>query len=288
MRKITSIIESTSVSPDKDLLFTKISSLGKWLYQYDGLDMMNTIDSIFNENNYRTPLNSAEIKTFKDGIEILKKTSMPLSYINNRLNSKVPNGTSELKLVRNPNGEYDFINKLNTSYSDISDMLTELIMRGIENNPDKGILVYNSIIEDPKVGLLNIKIHMKRLITLYFIERGSGLDDIRQFTRFSTKMSAIGEKAEDDIKQILISKGFEIVYQGGNGDFIDMIFGADMVVFREDMGYKTVQVKTKLPPWSSIKYYKVDWVAVTRPSVKFYILETEQELNIDNTNNTLF
>jgi hypothetical protein len=50
-----------------------------------------------------------------------------------------------------------------------------------------------------------------------------------------------------------------------------------MIVFRDDIGYKTVQVKTKIRDWSKLQYYKVDWVAETRP-IKIYNLRDRTEV----------
>jgi hypothetical protein len=43
--------------------------------------------------------------------------------------------------------------------------------------------------------------------------------------------------------QINKQKGEEKVYQGGNGDFIDMLFSVDLI-FRNDTGLWTFQVKS--------------------------------------------
>ncbi len=265
--------------PNRDKLFRSIELLGDWLYKSNGLGIMKIIDDIFTEYKYTSPLTEDQIIKFNHGLDILKMTSMPDSYINSQLRYKLPSGIVSAKLVLDDNGNWHHVNKLNTNYSDISDLLTELIMRGLKNNYEKGRLVYDSIIKDPTNGLLSIKPYLKKLIIYYFVENGNGIDDFKLFTQFSTKMSEIGERAEELIKNYFISKDFRIEYSGGNGDFIDMIFGTDLIVSHPDFGYKTVQIKNRIRDWSKLSHYKVDWIAETSP-IRIYNLTDKTLVNL--------
>lgn len=267
-------------SIDRSELFRKISPLKKWLVTSDGLGMMNIIDEIFEEYGYGNQLTGEEIEQFTKGLESLRKTNMSDSYISRRLRDKIPNGIENLKLVRDPEGNWDFLNKLNTNYSALSELLTELIVRGCEFNFEKGKVIYDKVIKDPKDGLMSIQKFLKRLIVLYFIERGEGLNDFRKFTVHIKNMSELGESAELKIMDYLTSKGFEIIYRGGNGDFIDMIFGCDMIIRSDEYGYKTVQVKNRFPGWSSVSYYKIDWIAIAEPELQIWELGTKTLLDV--------
>ncbi len=272
-------IFNSSETPDKESLFKRIESLHAWLYKSNGLGMMKIIDDIFIENGYESPLTDKQYNKFMNGLENLKKTSMPLSYINSQLRYKTPDGRNSMNLVLDENGDWHPVNKLNTNYSDLADLLSELVMRGINRNYEKGKAIYDSIMIDPKEGLLSIKSHLKKLIIFYFITNGKGLDDFKTFVRFSTRMSKIGEEAEDKVVQFLESKGFDIIYTGGNGDFLDMIFGTDIIVYKDDLQYKSVQVKNRITDWSKLSHYKVDWVAETNPIV-IYNLKDGTPVNL--------
>lgn len=267
-------------SKDINLLYSKIHPLGKWLIKSDGLGMMKIIDEIFEEYGYTNPLTSAEINKFILGLSILRKTNIDPSYISKRLRDKIPNGIENLKLIRDADGNWDYLNKLNTNYSAISELLSTLISRGLDTNYENGIVVYNNVISDPKSGLLSISKYIKRLIIHYFIDKGEGLNDFRKFTEKIKEMSDIGEVAEDKICNYLTLMGFEISYKGGNGDFIDMIFGCDMIVFREDIGYKTIQVKNRFPGWDSISYYKIDWIGILYPTLEIYDFASRSKVNL--------
>jgi Holliday junction resolvase-like predicted endonuclease len=258
-----SIFDSTE-SLDFKSLFKKIESLQSWIFKSNGLGMMSIIDDIFKEYNYETPLNQKQIDKFNQGIELLKKTSMSSTYIDSQLSYKIPGGIRSAKLVLDENGDWHHVNKLNTNYSDLSELLVELIKRGCDNNYERGKVVYDAIIDNPSKGLLSIKPHLKNLIIHYFIKNGNGLDDFKKFTNYSIRMSKIGEEAEDNVIAFLQSKGVTIAYSGGNGDFLDMIFGTDIIVFLNNE-YKTVQVKNRINDWNKLSYYKVDWVAETNP-----------------------
>jgi hypothetical protein len=48
---------------------------------------------------------------------------------------------------------------------------------------------------------------------------------------------------EDDIVKRLTEIGYEVIYQGGNGDYIDMVYSIDFIIKGKDKVY-TVQSKT--------------------------------------------
>ena len=68
--------------------------------------------------------------------------------------------------------------------------------------------------------------------------------DFKNYVSWNRNNSAAGEIAEDKVRQMLESKGCKTLYQGGDGDFIDMIYGIDLIVSKNNKIY-TVQVKNK-------------------------------------------
>lgn len=266
---------------NSQLLFNKISSLERWLYRADGLGLMSVIDNLFIEQGYAVNLTQEEIIKFEEGLYFLRLTDMKESYIRRRLMDKLPDGIENIKLVKDSDNQYMYVNKLNTNYRDLSEMLVELIKRGCEANPDKGYVVYDDVMTNPKIGLSKLKPYIKKLLEHYFVKNGEELEDFNKFTKYSTILTGIGEKSEEEFKEYFEDMGFEVLYQGGNGDFIDMIFGCDLIIHREDYGYKSVQIKHNFPSWDNLKYYEVDWVGIRKPNMKTYELKTRREFNID-------
>ena len=119
------------------------------------------------------------------------------------------------------------------------------------------------------------------MIEYYFIENGNGLDDFLKFTKNIKRNSEKGEIAENKVRDYLIDNGFDIEYQGGNGDFIDMIFGCDMIVYRDDVGYKSIQVKSYLPDIEDIKYYQIDWLAVSNGTIRIIDIKTSNTVSLN-------
>ena len=154
-------------SNEKNDLYLKIKSLGKWLYLDEGLGLKDVIREIFDEQGWSSKLNSSEISRFMLGLDILRKTSMTDEFINSVVRRRIPNGISNLTLVKE-NGNWHPVNKLNTNHSDLADMLSEMIMRSRILSPEKGDNFYRSCLENPKSSLFSIKSSLKPLLKKYF------------------------------------------------------------------------------------------------------------------------
>lgn len=285
--------ENNEFKFNEPLLKYKIENLKNWIYDNNGLGMMNIINSIFISNGYcvdQSDLSKEKEKFYKD-LEYLKLTNFPNYYINRRLKD-----LNNMKIVKtNQNGEYKwhFVNKLNTNYSDLANLLVYIIKKMVndenENIKKFGKNVYNNIINDPKLGLLEIKDRIEKIITYYLIKNSEsklvngkkGLGDFMKFTSNIINFSYKGQHAEDAVERHLILEGFDILVKGGDGDFIDMLYGVDMVVFREDIGYKSVQIKTYKPNTEYLNRYKTDWLIIYRNNFTQIIdIKTKQIINL--------
>jgi len=251
---------------NKSLLKSRINELGMWLYTNEGLNMMVIINELL--DGYKTNLNESEIIRFNEGLDILRKTNFP--NIDGLLKYKIPEGIENQKLVK-INESWSFVNKLNTNYSDLSELLVFVIGKMmIDTNinvVNYSTDIYNTIMVDTISGLMKFKPKLKGAIEYCLIKNGNGLSDFLLFTENIKRNSLTGELSEDSTVNYLISKGFDICYRGGNGDFIDMLFGCDIIVYREDYGYKTVQVKSYKPSDKQLYYYKVNWLSVSRNGI---------------------
>jgi hypothetical protein len=171
---------------------------------------------------------------------------------------KLVNGTYTHKrlvdagLVLNADGEYDYVNKLNTNYSDLAELITELLVKGgkvdaLVNKNELGIKKY----------LENIKPVLFRLVSKYFKP-----EDLKQFVRNTVGLTKMGDEAEDYAGGVLEKFGMNQLYQGGNGDFIDMMFGADLIMNSEGRTI-TCQVKSSerqaINASKSSQYRRIDY-----------------------------
>jgi hypothetical protein len=129
-------------------------------------------------------------------------------------------------------GAWHYINKLNTNYADLAELLTELFIRGniadkLSNKNKLGLKKYLSSIKNKLINVLDKYI---------------SLDEYKSFIRNSKHLSQKGEQAEDDVKKVLENFGMKTLYAGGHGDFIDMLYGIDLIMDYKGKNY-LIQVK---------------------------------------------
>jgi len=159
---------------------------------------------------------------------------------------------ADLSTLYDEDGGWHYINKLNTNYADLAELLTELFIRGG---------VADKLVNKNKLGLKkyldSIKGQLMGVLDRYF-----SLDEYKEFIRNTKHLSKKGEQAEDNVKKVLEKFGMKPIYKGGHGDFIDMLYGIDLI-----MGYKgrnyLIQVKNTedqaLKSAEYTRYRKLDY-----------------------------
>lgn len=216
------------VGKNKDVC-TKIHSLGKWLYEPNGLNLKNIINDM--------------LKPISSEMDIIGNLQKPLAllYQNGSFNDiTLIDGvytTPQLKskhLVFDDKQNWHPVNKLNTNYADLADLITEYL---IKNNNEIQQL-YNLSVNEIREYLMDNRDVFKELLIRYF-----DVEDLKDFTYNIKRLSKIGLRVENAVKRILENAGMTTLYQGGDGDFIDMIYGVDLIMSKSDKIY-TVQIKS--------------------------------------------
>jgi hypothetical protein len=258
--------ERFSDNKQKRFVCKRIASLRSKLHSQDGIGLRRIIDKRIEELETKIP---DELQTkFIEGAELLfslgKITEREKDYF---IDKKVINN----KLVY-IDGEWQPINKLNTNYYDLAELLTDLIYR--EGTDLRNTI--QSIINNPLATLKRMKPTLESMLSEYFKDTKEFLD----YTKNIQKTSAIGEKAENDVKEYLESNGFKSIYDGGNGDLIDMAFGTDLIMQHPELGVKTIQVKNSEKAWNRDDEYKnVDWVVIANP-LTIYDNKTKEQIEL--------
>jgi hypothetical protein len=240
----------SNYSGEEFSLCKKLNNMGTFLYSSSGLGLKDIIEE--------------RIDNLKEKVDLNPVYQEPLSYLystgkyNTGYGQIVKHGDyykSELLksvgTVLDKTGKWDFVNKLNTNYSDLSEFLTELFIRG------KMVTKLSDLSdEDLKNYLLSIKNKLGAVIDKYL-----SVDEYRTFTRNTIHNSNLGEKAEEKVKDILTKNDWEILYSGGNGDFIDMKYFVDIIASKNGYIY-TIQVKNSengvKKSLTDFRYQKID------------------------------
>ena len=215
-----------------------IHQLGPWLKDINGLNMHQLIDTLLKDEITCEDLNDE----YQDALEILHTTGKfkDIKVINGKYHT--PKLTS-CSLVKDENGEWHYVNKLNTNWSDLAELLTTLFIKGdmIGELSTKNVTeLKNYLLGLRQKEVKDIKkSNLFRLFKKYF-----DIEEYKDFTLNTQKNTAIGDEIEDLALELLEKKGFKLIYNGRNGNFIDMKYGIDMIMELEGQIF-LIQVKSK-------------------------------------------
>jgi len=251
-----------SGNKQKMYVCSKIGSLKGLLSRSNGLDLRTVIEKQISDLQTEIPKDLQD-KFIDCAIFLESLGKITEKEKNNFIEKKVKNG----KLVY-LNGEWQPINKLNTNYFDLAEILTELIYKNKNNT------TFQAIIEDPKTTLMNMKSEIHTMIEEYFDDPKMLFD----YTKNIQRTTQQGESAEQRVKEYLQDKGFKVEYEGGNGDLIDMAFGTDLIMSHPDFGVKTIQVKANEKAYDQ-DYRYVDWVIIATPFT-IYDNKTKEKIQL--------
>ena len=187
---------------------------------------------------------------------------------------------NDISYVTDESGNWHPVNKLNTNYSDLSEMISYMVEKFFGNKSTDTFftkllnreLAYeylknydgtnNFIVSLKKQYEDNKHLSIDQLISLggnfdifnhdFFMKEALekvlnkkvilSVDEIKTFINNTVKNSHEGEIVEEIIEKVFLDNGWDVVYKGGNGDFIDMKFGIDLIVEKNGT-YKFVQTK---------------------------------------------
>jgi hypothetical protein len=251
-----------SGNKQKMYVCSKIGSLKGLLSRSNGLNLRTVIEKQISDLQTEIPKNLQD--KFIDCAIFLESLG--------KITEKEKNDFIE-KNVRNNklvylNGEWQPINKLNTNYFDLAEILTELIYKNKNNT------TFQAIIKDPKTTLIKMKSELEKMIEDYFDDPMMLFD----YTKNTQRTTQQGESAEQRVKEYLQDKGFKVEYEGGNGDLIDMVFGTDLIMSHPEFGVKTIQVKANEKAYDQ-DYKYVDWVIIATPFT-IYNNKTKEKIQL--------
>ena len=245
------MVENKRLEIERRLNSFKYWLYKSWVYKKEGLELIKKeglgIEKIIDEilDPLKSNIRQEEIDKHIFGINLLKNNGNISEIQYNNFIKNLPN--KKLVYTNNnreidSNGVWDYVNKLNTNYSDIADILTELLIRSYPEGDFVdfvGTLLSKDSDEESKNILLKHKHKIPQLFTTYL----TSPMELLNFTNNIKVNSDYGEKLENNIIKKLKSNGAELLYQGGNGDFIDMLLSVDFII-KTKKGISTIQSKS--------------------------------------------
>mgnify|MGYP001233640708 FL=1 len=247
------MVENKRLEIERRLNSFKYWLYKSWVYKKEGLELIKKeglgIEKIIDEilDPLKSNIRQEEIDKHIFGINLLKNNGNISEIQHNDFIKNLPN--RKLVYTNNnreidSNGVWDYVNKLNTNYSDIADILTELLIRSYTNGSLTSKNIIDSLLskdsdEESKNILLKHKHKIPQLFTTYL----TSPMELLNFTNNIEVNSDYGEKLENNIIKKLKSDGAELLYQGGNGDFIDMLLSVDFII-KTKKGISTIQSKS--------------------------------------------
>lgn len=229
--------EQLSSNPDK--VFNTLNGLKSWLSRSNGLGLQSVVGNILEE--MKSNISDEEIEKYTDGANILKNNGKISESSYNMFLNDLPN-----KNLVYVDGKWHPVNKLNTNYYDLAKLLTDLLFKSKNNGRPAATEIIQTIEKtndenEVKKVLLKYKSNMSGLFSQYL----ESPEELLGYTDNIRKNSEWGERIENEVANKLLSiPGYELLYQGGDGDFVDMVFSTDLI-FKSSRGeVKTIQVKS--------------------------------------------
>jgi hypothetical protein len=217
-------------------IINKLASFGKWLSDDNGMEFKKFINYVLKDHvtkedvnhKYQVPLKILYDMGVGSGTRQINRIKDV--YTLERLNNS--------GLIFDVDGNWMPINKLNTNYYALSELIVSVLEK--EGKLEGFSKFVEEKTDEEIMGFLKEKnSYFFKKVMEYFKE----ISDYDSVLGSIKRTSAIGEKTENEVREILEKSGFSTKYQGGDGDLIDMIFGIDLIMEKKGKMY-LIQIKT--------------------------------------------
>jgi hypothetical protein len=227
-------------------IFNKLNSLRYWLYRSNGLNLQKLIDDFLDQvkstiGNNEIDDNITGAQYLLDSGKISKSTFD--NFVRDLPNMKLVYSDSEGKI--SSEGKWHPVNKLNTNYSDLAELLTSTLIKA----KNKGSLAATQILEvisstNDENKIKEILLKYKSNLHILFEKYLEGPNELMNYTKNIKINSEFGEKMEENVLNAFKKIGYKELYRGGDGNFVDMKFSVDLIMKTPAGGIKSIQVKS--------------------------------------------
>lgn len=233
----------------REEIINKLSGYRYWLSDDIGMGFKKEINRILSKFTKETDVN------YKYQVPLKMLYDMGIGDIKKQDDLYILDKLKKSRLVYDDDGNWLPINKLNTNYYALSELIVSVLEK---TNKLEGF--YNFINKKTDEEIKDfLKKHNK-----FFFNRV--IEDYKIVPDFDSVLGSIkitsekGAKSEKYVGSVLERAGFTTKYQGGDGDLIDMIFGIDLFSEKKGKMY-LIQIKTN-PKHIDIKDPKYKYITL--------------------------
>ena len=239
------IPDNEPVSFNREEIKNKLNNLNNFLHRKEELGLQSVIDEILEP--IKKPIPEPEKREVMGWLFKLQSHG---KFDTNKLNYLI-RSLHGLRRVE-VDGKWHIVNKVNTNYTLLAELMTDLLFESESNDILQEISESNSNKQVQDIVLKN-----KDLIKNLFIENFEPNDLIEIADNKLGETDRIGLATENEVVDYLNNTDWgngqfmKVERQGGDGDFIDMKLAADLIVLFNGR-YRIVQVKTS--PSQAIRF----------------------------------
>jgi len=144
-----------------------------------------------------------------------------------------------LGFIYDEDDQWDYINKLNTNYSDTASFMTDLVDKFSDYPMEE---LYNDVKNGDSNNLQDLINQALKAPQSVYDELINDPTDKFKYTRMAKYYTSKGDSVEDIIQNLMGDNGWTTIHRGGNGDPIDTLLGIDLIVEKSGT-YKFIQSK---------------------------------------------
>ena len=151
------------------------------------------------------------------------------------------------KLVYDANGDWMPVNKLNTNFFDLAELLRDFLFNSFRQGGLASKHILETINNTNNLDKIKdvLKSHKDILLKKLKQRYSESPEELYKYVNYSIPFSKKGERLENAVRDKFISKyGAKTLYQGGNGNYVDMKFSVDLIMKVKKGTVYTIQVKS--------------------------------------------
>tara|TARA_R110000744_G_scaffold291894_2_gene402468 strand:- start:78 stop:1100 length:1023 start_codon:yes stop_codon:yes gene_type:complete len=187
------------------------------------------------KKKWREVTSSEKQKSVEDVLDIIEEFRPQAKATVQKVREKL----DSLGFIYDEDDQWDYINKLNTNYSDTATFMTDLVDKFSEYPLTD---LYNDVKGGDKENLKDLIDQALNAPQSVYDELIDDPTDKFKYTRMSKYYTGKGDAVEDIIQKIMENNGWKTIHRGGNGDPIDTLLGIDLIVEKSG-SYKFIQSK---------------------------------------------